>query len=70
MALMTGNPGSARQLISLKSQNVLREKQLVALIGKRPVADKVHQFVLEAQASLANQSTQRVQNQNAVAQMS
>lgn len=70
MALMTGNPGSTRLLISLKGQNVSREKQLVALIGKSPVADKVQQFVLEAQASLANQSTQRVQSSNAVAQMS
>ena len=53
MALLPNNPGATRMLLSLKGQHVSREKQLVALFGTHPVADKVRDAVQVARDCLA-----------------
>ena len=56
MALLPGTPSAKRLLLALKGQHVSRERQLVALCGKHPVADKVRAAVLLARDCVASKN--------------
>ena len=56
MALLPGTPSATRLLLSLKGSNVSRERQLIALFGKHPVADKVRDAVQLAKACVASKN--------------
>ena len=56
IVLLPGTPSATRLLLSLKGSNVSRERQLVALFGKHPVADKVRDAVPLASDGLATRN--------------
>ena len=62
MALLPSNPGANRLLLHLKGSNVMREKQLVALFGTHPVADKVRDAVQVARDVLSSKNASQLSN--------
>ena len=62
MALLPRFPGATRLLLRLKGQNIARERQLVALFGTDPVADKVRDAVMLARAVLATKNDAQPSN--------
>ena len=62
MALLPQFPGATRLLLRLKGQHIARERQLVALFGTDPVADKVRDAVLLARGVLATKNDAQPSN--------